>query len=511
MVRTIDIRVPDAWQTPPFFSASSPEEIALALDTASSLLPYVSKVAHAHHDQQEAARRQGVEETVEAALRHLRDGAVQQAVQERHEIQAEALQLRSQLDESRIQLAQLHQTVEAAQRQLADAEAKGRAAALLDCDARLRSELKYAEDRRGTMERDLRSRADEAVGERDTLRQQCAALAQKEKELVEENQRLRTPSGRGESGEADVLATLTGVGYRVVDTSKWKEKERYGDLLCYMRGEEDDSDSDGGGASASRRNVRLAVEVKNRAKLSRAEVVKFEKIVQSGVADGLFEGGMLVSLRCAIPQKSTCASQALLEDDAGKPTIPMAYLAAERGNPPRPVSAEHVEIVTQAHLHLCQEVVAVRSALGGGDVGEQDMRRMQAHIADLSAFVTEIFAEFGKHTAILDSARRSLDAMKQSCLVLYRTARRMNSSTPWLQRPMAQLSCERGIDHAVRLAAEGRLQWTNVSHKDTVLSVLGKECAQNVVNEELRLLAKEAHDAETGRNKRPRGDAGEGE
>ena len=73
---------------------------------------------------------------------------------------------------------------------------------------------------------------------------------------------------------------------------------------------------------------------------------------------------------------------------------------------------------------------------------------------------------------------------------------------PWLQRPMAALPCERGVDHAVRLAAEGRLQWANVTHRDAVFATLGKECATQVVHEELRRLSKEAR--EDGAAKRPR-------
>ena len=248
------------------------------------------------------------------------------------------------------------------------------------------------------------------------------------------------------------------------------------------------------------------MEVKNRLKVTSSDVAAFEAKVRAGVADGLFDGGLFVSQRCPIPGMTSCARQSLLDDPDGRPTVPMAYVCAERGAPPRPVLAEHVEVVLQAHAHLCEQASSMRAALAGREADERDAQRLQAHFSELSSFMSEMFSEFGRHQSILDSARKSLDAMKQACLVAYRTSRRLNSSVPWLQRPMPPLACERGVDHAVRLAAEGRLQWANVTHRDAVFSSLGKDCATQVVHEELRLLSKEAREESGGSGvaKRPR-------
>lgn len=497
MSQTVQLSVPADWKLPAFYSATSPGEVAVALDAAAGLVPWVTQLVHAHKDEQEEARRWGVDEAVQAALRHLRNESVEQALQEKHDVQMQIYDVRTQLESSKMKVVELTQAVHMAERRVADAEARGRASAILECDGRLKVELKHADDRRTALEAELRHRAAEAAAERDALRSKCEHLEQAQRQLQADNSRLTTPSGRGEAGEADVQAILGALGYRIYDTSKCKDKDKYGDLLCVLSDDEETEPS----TTPHRGTTRLAVEVKNRANVRTADVASFEKKVQEGVQNGLFEGGLFVSLRCHIPGMTSCAKQQLLPDKDGRPTVPMACVCAERGTPPRPVLAEHVEIVVQAHMHLCEQVAEVRHAMGGGERSDVDVARVQEHFVELSTFTTDMFGEFAKHHAILESARKSLDAMKQACLTMYRTARRLNLAVPWLQQPMAQLTCERGLDHAVKLASEGRLNWPSVSNRESVFQTLGKDCATVIVNEELRRLGKEAAEH---RDKRPR-------
>lgn len=504
-LRKLDLNVPSHWTLPSFYSSASPEETAVALDAAAGLVPWVSKVMRKHQDGQEEARRQGIDETVQSALRCLRTDAMEQVLQEKHASEVANLEIRSQLEEARGQVAELHHSLAAAQQRIVDAEARGRAQCMSESAAHAEAERRRNEVRQTALEEELRRRASEVTAERDALRERCGSLQDAERQLLAENAQLKTPSGRGEAGEADVQRILEHLGYQIVDTSKLKEKDHYGDLLCCIGMEDEPPVATGHTTSMAPAEshplpgagaTRLAVEVKNRATLRSSEVAAFEAKVRAGVARGLFEGGMLISLRCPIAGMTSCAKQALLEDAEGHPTVPMAYVCAERGSPPRPVLGEHVEIMVQVHMHLIEQIAAVRIALAGSEMDEDETRRVQAHFSGLSTFVTEMFSEFSRHQTVLESARRSLDAMRKTCLVMYRSARRLNAAVPWLQRPMPQLSCEKGVDHAVRLASEGRLQWANVSNREAVFQTLGKDCAQAVVHEELRIVAREASEAE---------------
>lgn len=499
MTRTFEVTVPSDWETPAFFSSAPPEEVAFGLETASQVVHWATKLALSHQDKNEAARRQGVAEAVEAALHTLRTDAVERAMQEKHDAEVSVYDLRSQLEDAKSKIVELRQALGSAEQRVCDADARGRAAVVLECNARLQEEAGKAERRQSALESELRHRAEEASKERDALRIQCAHLQQRERELESENRKLSTPSGRGEAGEADVAQAIAALGLEVVDTSKFGDKDKYGDLLCHF------GDDDG-----RHRGMRIAIEVKNRQKVTLTDVAAFEKKVQNGVSNGLFEGGMFISQRCPIPQMNCCAKQALLKDATGQPTVPMSYVCAERATPPQPILQEHFEVALQIHFHLCEQAVSVRAALGRAEGDEFDTKRVQLYFAEMSAFTNQMFAEFSKHNSILESARKSLNSMKQICLISYRTARRLNDSVPWLRQTLTHLPCEKGLDHAVRLATENRLKWSNVSSKECVMQTLGQECAQNVVTEELRRLAKETEDLEDEhRAKRLRGDVGE--
>lgn len=503
--RVVQIAVPTKWILPAFFSSASPEEAALVLDAAAKVVPWVSKLVHTHHDAQDASRRQGVDEAVEAALRLLRTDELERAMREKHDAQVAMYDARSQHDEAKAKIIELTQELRSAEQRTADAEARGRAAGVVECDARLHAELASADRRRSALEVELRRWASDATKERDALRQKCEALAGKVVELEAIKQKLETPSGRGAAGEANVTQIVQDLGYEVVDTSTGSEKTKYGDLLCIGVVEGRGAPS----CSTEPPRIRLAIEVKNRQKLTPSDVAGFEGKVRKGVADGLYEGGLLLSQRCAVPGLRGAAAQAMLLDAEGKPTIPMAYVGTDRHSS-SPVVMEHVEVAIQAQMHLCEQAMHVRSAMASSEIDDHDVQRVQAHFAELATFTTDMFAEFAKHQTILDSARQSLDAMKASTLVSYRTARRLNASVPWLQRPMAQLGCEKGIDHAVRLAAEGKLDWSHVSHKDSLQKVMGKGCVQGVVHEELRRLAKEARDELPAKRRRECSDDGSG-
>lgn len=367
---------------------------------------------------------------------------------------------------------------------------------------------------------------------------------------------MSVPKARGDAGEADVAVALSQLGYRVVDTSTRKDKDLYGDLLCVAIGsgasvdsDGDDvdvdpppakqqrrqeaaanhSDDDGGedgkdGETAVDRSsvdaalldapprrgvVRVAVEVKNRKEVRGADVRRFEDKVRQAVAAGRYEGGIFVSLRCPLPSMAARVRQTLLHDADDRPLAPMAYLctgrplvAGDGAAGVRGVTADDIELVTQSHVHLCERFGEVRSELAAGAMKDDDLHRVHAYFSGLGASTTEMFAAFAQHQSVLESARQSLDLMKRTCILGYRAARRLNASVPWLGRSMASLPCERGLDHAIRMATDGRLQWANVTQRDAVMHQLGRECATQVVHEEMRRVQAEASEAEARRKRR---------
>lgn len=502
----MQLKVPHAWQEPAFFSTAGADEVAVVLEAAARLIPWSTKLVCAHQDANEEVRRQGVEDAVSAALAHVQNEAVADAVRAKHHAEAQTNEFRSQLDDARIKMAELQQAHKAAEGRLAEAEERGRAAAIVSAADRAREEVRCEDTQRAKLETELRSRATEALTERDGLRARVEELEATRLALVQENAQLKTPSGRGKTGEADVNEICASLGFRVFDTSQGRFKDNYGDLLVQADADDaespgSDNDSDG---SVPRGGVRIAIEIKNRGKVSASDVARFEDKVRVGVAAGRFEGGMFISLRCPIAGQTSSAWQKLVDDARGNPTVPMAYLGAERGLPPVPVAASSIEIMLQSHVGLSQQVAHIRLSDASQEMDDADLKRVQQHFAEMATYTSEMFAEFGRHQGLIESARKSLDAMRQRCILLYRTARRTNAAVPWLQRSMPPLGFERGLDSAVRLAAEGKLVWNNVAGKETLLGTFGKDSATATALEELARVSKESKVADLAREEKKR-------
>lgn len=497
--RDVVLTVPAVWKTPTFFAGAAPDEVGTVLDAAALVVPWATKLVCSHQDASEEARRQGVEEAVAAAVAHLADDRLDRTRLELEDARVQASRLRTELSQELARTSDATQQLAVAAARASDAEERGRAAALLTADERLRHELAVAAERQAALEAELRQRATDVTSDRDALRARVAELQDERQRLADENAQLRTPSGRGETGEADVRAVVEALGYRCVDTARAKNKELYGDLLVCCGAADDDaegSDSDASTGGAPARGTRVAVEVKNRATVRAADVAHFEEKVRRGVAEGRFEGGLFVSLRCPLPGRTSSAQQRLIEDGRGRASVPMAYLSAERGNPARPVTADQIGVVVQAHVALSEQAGLLR----GGDAAmdEFELKRLRAHFVDLVAHTTAMFAEFTQQQGLLDGARRSLDAMRQRCIGMYRGARRLHASVPWLRaRPLEQLGFERGLDHAVKLASECRFVWNNVTNKDSLAAAMGsRECVHATAMAELAQVAKEAKEAE---------------
>ena len=249
--------------------------------------------------------------------------------------------------------------------------------------------------------------------------------------------------------------------------------------------------------------TRLTIEVKNRARVSTADVQAFEAKVREGVDAGILEGGIFVSLQCPIPGQTTAVRQTLLEDRHGHATVPMAYICTERGANQQPVTADQLKILAQAHFEMCTQAAKLRTWMNRGDLDEFDLKRVQAHFGELSTYTHELFEDFRRHAQLLDNARKSLDTMKQRALLFFRTAKRLNASVPWLQRPMPSFAFEKGLEHAMRLSSEGRLSnWSSITAKDALMRDVGRECAEKIMTEELACVKKELELAERHRGEK---------
>lgn len=519
-VASVTVRVPSGYTLPSNLHTADEKTIAMALDVASKVVALTMDHGRAVSKREgDEAQQKLIDATMERAISYMARDMSTKHDTDRARMET---QLQHARDETRKEVLAHQET----QRAMAALEERVRVA---DDAAKARAivELQKKHDRDASaLETELRKRADGACLERDELRQSVEKSQKLVAELRAENERLKTPSGKGESGESTVREILSEQGFQVIDTSAIAEKHRYGDILAiaprfdtsYDSGGESAANSAANSASAAgaavttmaelsansandtHRGIRLAIEVKNAQNVRSSAVRNFERKVREGVAAGLFEGGIFLSLRCALPQMPQTACQKILEDDDGLACIPMAYLGCERKLNPEPVSNDHIEVLVQMHADLAYAVQQTRrmarSATNNTAEADYFTRAVQNHFHDLALHAQQMFVQFATAAETIQHLKTNLDQQKKQTISFLRTARRLNTLVPWLRRDMPLLTCERGLNHAIRLLSEGRLVWSNVSSSASVLSTLGRECAHGIAVDELAAIAKETTELE---------------
>ena len=161
------------------------------------------------------------------------------------------------------------------------------------------------------------------------LSNECATLRA---EVTE----LKTPAGRGKTGEFAIAEALEEMGFEVEDTSCGTCKdEGYHDLIVRPSGKAD---------------VRIAIECKNKLRIDAKQDLKlFEEKTRQGIAKGLFDTAIFVSLRCHTKKAEPHVVE-MYETDDGHATIPISFVGPERNA--KGDGAHLARETLQAHVSL---------------------------------------------------------------------------------------------------------------------------------------------------------------
>ena len=246
------LHVPSQYQLPRFFADASPEEVGTALTAAAELIPFATQRVGSARSQSEAQRRAAMDEVLQTAVSAVKSDAAVRA----ERATADALK---QLEAERRAVAEARAELAEAKAKIKFADDNAKAQSLLAVDDLVKKEASKIEATHTRLEQELAKRADTMQAERDTMYKRITELEAAARTLQEENTVLKTPMGRGNSGEANVADVVAGLGLRAIDTSTGKLKDTHGDILVCSA--DYDSDSETGlprAAAASRWRSRTA-------------------------------------------------------------------------------------------------------------------------------------------------------------------------------------------------------------------------------------------------------------
>lgn len=302
------------------------------------------------------------------------------------------------------------------------------------------------------------------------LRDKCQAVEEHAKvtsELQARISELETPMGRGSTGEVDVAQCLRDMGFVVEDTSMGDAKNAgYLDLLAYP-----EKCGDG-------QNMRIAFEVKNRKEVKRENITAFEEHVRNGIAKGLFDSAVFVSIRAHVKRDQAVALD-MYDDDCQRPLVPVSWIGPEKAKNATPLTQDQLEAHVFMHAAVLDHAHNMRAVLAQQCTGatEGDMQVLQTFVDGLVVHLNDTFSELGRQHQLVDDMKENLTRVRVQCIQMFMTMCRVNREVSWLGRT-ASAPWLSTFEHARRKTAthNDTQIWNDCSKTKSIIEkTIGKE------------------------------------
>lgn len=470
MVTCIELSVPTGYVLPTYLQRAAPEEVANLLNLAAYLPAVLAAEAgrqDVHRTVREALQEHhalGVADAVARAEERLAEaqGAAVNAVVERGEELAAALRRCERAEYEREALQRTLDERVAAARTEEALRAKQEMQAAVD-DAR--RELHATHAAKMQLE-ETRYRAMEEHG----------AIVERLQGRVKE---LETPMGRGIAGEVDVAQSFRDMGFLVEDTSMG-EKRNAGFLDLLVQPPE---------AAAADAPLRIAIEVKNCKDIKPEHLCAFDEHVRSGLAAGLFDSAIFVSIRGHVRKRGHDKIALELYDDAsGVPLVPVSWIGPERGRDAAPLAQEQLEAHALLHTAFVARAHALRSVLAkeAASASDADKGTVVALVDGLAAQFNATFVDLGKQEACLDEMRRHLTNVRVRQIEMLLSLCQANREVPWLGRGVGTpwLAVLETARAKAATTDDGKI-WNDCNHKKDAITrgvgAVGKEAFMRAV------------------------------
>lgn len=445
MPKQIVLWVSDEYVTPGWFEKADTLKTELALTLAATIVPLAFRETVALDIRLEQARRDGIDEAVGAAIRAAK---MQVATTEREEL--------ASAREKMVELAaNARANEQRAKAECAELEMKARAEERAMADQKVQEAMCLHEGVTEALKVQM-ARVSEIEAKLECEQVRC-------RELETENAHLKTPSGRGVTGEENVADILRSAGYRITDTSNGSAKELYCDLLASVDQEDDDD-------VLPKTGIRIAIEVKNKNRIDSRDLVAFAQKAKTGIQRGLFEAALFVSLRAYLPGNRPPCRLDVVADENDAPIGCVSYIGSERRMPTAALLAEQVEVQIHCLADMARLTIEARR-LAKCDANS-DIVQMRDMISAQAAQTSEMLHEFNRHDGLIEELKKSLNTMRTKLIVRHRQMGRSARKVGCLAQ-LTTLPWERYFEHAIRLQKDGKVDWRNVTNGTNLLNAIG--------------------------------------
>lgn len=281
-------------------------------------------------------------------------------------------------------------------------------------------------------------------------------LTREKDALRAEVQELRTPAGRGRTGEWAVIDALEALGFDVEDTSMGvKKDEGYHDLLVRTPDVPD---------------LRIAVECKNKERIdTTADLKSFADKTRAGIARGLFDTAIFVSIR-AHTKKHKAHVVELFHASDGNATIPVTYVGPERGRDAAPLSQEALQSHVCMHIAFAVQCRQMRATLSqcahDAAVPEEAQHTVRALLERVRAETAARMDDLNQQQKLLTQMQTQLRDSRVRCIQHAVALSNAHCATAWIGPLVQEFPWMAEFHHVqdkLRHGTSDRDVWKNLS------------------------------------------------
>jgi hypothetical protein len=452
------LTVPFHYVVPSFFQEGDPHDVAAALDVASRLPTFLGA----------QAERLDVKKSVRLAIEEARTAehvADVTRIEESSRDKVHRLeQLLAEKDAKLLDLTVLQEKT-LLKKEMIESAVEEKVNAV-----RAEEALKSKESLQGALQEAHAHRMKLEANVCEVMQERCKLTeetSQKIQALQVRINELETPMGRGNVGEVDVAACLTNMGFVVEDTSTGDYKNAgYLDLLIYPE-------------SSESRYPKIAIEVKNRKEVKRENITAFEEHVKHGIANGLFDSAILVSIRAHIKRGGVSSALDMYEDEKKRPIVPVSWIGPERSKQALPLSQDQLEAHVLLHCSLLLQVSKLRETFDKQAEAstEEDKKKVQDAIDWIATQTNELLSDLASQQTLVDSMKASITNMRVRAIHMFLGICEVNDSVTWLTRAIGAqwISVFEKARAKIDTHTDAQI-WNECSHgKQVVERTIGKD------------------------------------
>ena len=409
------------FENPQIFTKTSPEETGFLLTVAGRMHDLFLNEYKDNSEKITNAHKQGIEDTISKILeeaKKIEKNTTQNEVDELNgkvnSLTQELASYKSLVDCKNLELEYLKTSNNSPDALKIEAESIGYKKGFEECKNMFQMQSDDAKEKEKMLAQ---------CQEKISMLQDSALKTEQEKnsiitKLKDENAKLNTPMGKGESGEYVVEETLKNAGFNVFDTSKSPFKEQgYMDRIIT-----EDGNFPTSGWS-------IAIEVKNKKRVVKStDIDSFVKKSEAGLKSGLFNGSIFFSIEDSLGKTNTEIIYGL--DSSNIPIGPIGFYSPFTTS--SVLTQEQLVLCVMQHVNIMKQVQEFRTMIVNNVAKDKDISLIQNFFKRYVKDTKENFEEYSEMTKTVQKMTSLLETKKKKLFEQFKHLESVNSNVSWL-------------------------------------------------------------------------------